>query len=316
MGMKHLLAASVLAASAGTTSAQPRINEFEPNPGGSSADPLTQQIELIGTPLSPFVGVLVAIDSDEPQTTSVSGKINRIIPINSSFDANGLLVITVNDMENPSLTLVLADSYTGNTLTDLDVNDDGTIDDLSFFGTVFDAIGIPGSVADETWLYGSGFGGQDFSYTGANPAHIFRDARTGEWYARNDLLNEPDDEELFDLSATNVPRSDFELTPDPTITSFGSANAATVAPVLIGDFDGDGDVDGVDIAEMFSNFNGPGGGAPANPDTDLDADGDVDGVDIASLFGAFTGPLSPTTVPEPSGLALLALGGVLITRRK
>ena len=68
----------------------------------------------------------------------------------------------------------------------------------------------------------------------------------------------------------------------------------------------------VDIAEMFSNFNGPGGGVPANPATDLDGDGDVDGVDIATLFGAFTGPLTPASVPEPSSLALFGLQSLLL----
>ena len=90
---------------------------------------------------------------------------------------------------------------------------------------------------------------------------------------------------------------------------------ASIAPEL-GDFDGDGDVDGVDIAEMFSNFNGPGGGVPTNPETDLDSDGDVDGVDITQLFGAFTGPLAPANVPEPTSLGLLALGSLAITRRR
>lgn len=85
---------------------------------------------------------------------------------------------------------------------------------------------------------------------------------------------------------------------------------------LLGDFDGDGDIDGVDVAEMFSNFNGPGGGVPGNPATDLDNDGDADGVDVATLFGLFTGPLAPAIVPEPTGLALFSLGGLLIARSR
>lgn len=82
------------------------------------------------------------------------------------------------------------------------------------------------------------------------------------------------------------------------------------------DFDTDGDVDGVDIAVMFANFNGPGGGVPADPATDLDGDNDVDGVDLAAFYGEFTGPLDPASVPEPSTLALLVMGGLLARRRR
>ena len=57
-------------------------------------------------------------------------------------------------------------------------------------------------------------------------------------------------------------------------------------------------------------------GVPTNPLTDLDNDGDCDGVDVANLFGLFTGPLAPASVPEPTSLALLGLGGLLVARRR
>lgn len=91
----------------------------------------------------------------------------------------------------------------------------------------------------------------------------------------------------------------------------------SIGPVpLPGDFDSDGDVDGVDLAVMFANFNGPGGGVPANPATDLDGDGDVDGVDLAAVFGQFTGPLGSDRVPEPSSLMILGLVGFLKLGRR
>lgn len=91
--------------------------------------------------------------------------------------------------------------------------------------------------------------------------------------------------------------------------------AFTIVEPLPADLDGDGDVDGVDISGFFSNFTGPGGGPPGNPDADLDDDGDVDGVDISGAFAAFTGPLQPASVPEPSASLLLIVAFAFVSRR-
>lgn len=96
----------------------------------------------------------------------------------------------------------------------------------------------------------------------------------------------------------------------------GDGNDVVAYAVTPADFDGDGDVDGVDLGVMFANFNGPSGGVPADTRTDLDGDGDVDGVDVGTFFGQFTGPLAPANVPEPASLALLSFGGLLMTRRR
>ena len=48
---------------------------------------------------------------------------------------------------------------------------------------------------------------------------------------------------------------------------------------------------------------------------DTDGDGDVDDSDLGTSFSGYTGPLT-AAVPEPTSLALLGLGGLLIARRR
>ncbi len=86
-----------------------------------------------------------------------------------------------------------------------------------------------------------------------------------------------------------------------------------------GDFTGDGNVDGGDLALMGGNWMQT---APslAWADGDFNGDGKVDGGDLALLGGAWMWTL-PTpapgqAIPEPATLALLAMGGLAVVRRR
>ncbi len=213
--MRKAIFAAALLGAAGTTSAQ-LINEFEPNPGG--ADPATTVIELLGAPGASFNGWLVALESD---AGSSAGNVNNtglaFENVSGSFDANGLLTVTVPDLENPSFTLILTDSFTGNATTDIDTNDDGIVDDVSAFGTIYDAVGITDNGTDP--VYGAQLGGADLGFIGFEPSLAFRDGVTGDWYSAGFT-------DVFDASGNQLNNGDFSA--DPTASTFGGVNPTLI----------------------------------------------------------------------------------------
>lgn len=188
------------------------INEFQPNPVGS--DPAMVSVELSGTAGTTFSGFLISIEND-----GANGTVDRSTAVSGTFDANGLSVVMIPDLENPSFTFVFCsiDPLVG---TDLDVDNDGTIDSLAALGTVYDAIGIPDSTLDATTMYGTQLGGTDFAYTGGEPQSVFRDGLTGDWYA----VNDPAGTDVYDIAATAVPGTDFDVNPTVTPSTFAAVN--------------------------------------------------------------------------------------------
>lgn len=219
-----VLSLSVLTAGIASAQVQVMINEIQPNPAGS--DPVTQSVELKGTANANFDGWLLSLESDPG---SGQGLVDRFSRIQGTFDSNGLLVATIDDLENPSFTLVLVDGFTGDNTTDLDASNDGLIDlDLTSVGisTVYDAIGVPDTAGEA--LYGSSLGFSDFvwspsSSNSAEPLNIFRDGTTNAWYAHNfdastDVLN--------DIVGNVVDPGLFDK--DPFLFTYGEVNPSAV----------------------------------------------------------------------------------------
>ncbi len=213
----------------GGPTTNPLISEFQPNPTGT--DPSLTTIELSGEAGSSFDGVIVTIESD---STNNPGEVERVAPVSGVFDANGLLTVNITDLENPSFTIALLSEFTGSTATDIDTDNDGVADNLSSFGTVFDAIGVPDSVGDEVFLYGTDLGGVDFAHTGDEPRLIFRDGSVGDLYA----INDPDNGQVFDINGTDVTPAIFDSDPTLGTDTFGTINPSVV--------DGGGDNGGGD----------------------------------------------------------------------
>ena len=91
----------------------------------------------------------------------------------------------------------------------------------------------------------------------------------------------------------------------------GAANGATAlteSPIddplslLLGDFDGDGDVDFTDFSVLSGNFTGtlePGIGGFGPDEGDIDGDQDVDFADFSALAASFTGTITAPASDKP-----------------
>lgn len=121
----------------------------------------------------------------------------------------------MDDLENPSNTLIFTELFNGTVGEDIDTNDDGTPDNLVRFGTIYDAIGIPGSADDDTFLYAAALGGTNLKYKCSDPRLIFRDANTDELYA----INASD--RIFDAVGVEVTSMDFDKDPHADSNTFG-----------------------------------------------------------------------------------------------
>lgn len=215
------------------------INEFQPNPVGSESSSDMFDVELKGMPGASFSGWLTSIESD---SVGGAGLVDRATEVSGTFDSNGLLVVQILDLENPSFTFVLSDSFTGAVgTTDIDTDNDGVVNDASALGTVYDALGITDTSSSSEPLYGAQLGGFDFPYTGDEPKLAFRDGVTEQWYAINDDGDTP--EAIFDASGSQVSMNATwrvnGVVVNPEDTTFGGVNPTIPEPsgivlVLIG----------------------------------------------------------------------------------
>lgn len=199
------------------------ISEFEPNPFGVDPDPVS--VELSGTPGASFSGEILSLESD----SGTIGTVDRLASVSGTFDSNGLLVVSIPDLENPSFTVVLTTGATVMLNDDLDANDDGILDDVSGLGTILDAVGIPDNTTDEAFIYANQLGGIDFVYTGSEPRLVFRSASTGDWYA----VNGPDNGEVQDAFGNTFAPSDFDADPTAGFDTFGAINPAFLSAASV-----------------------------------------------------------------------------------
>lgn len=201
------------------------ISEFEPNPAGGDPDDST--IELSGTANLAYNFNIYSIEND-----GISGLVDRATNVTGSFDALGLSVVTVPDLENPSFTLLLTD---GNiplvaTGTDLDATDSGVLD-VSNLGTIFDSVGVSDNGGDDGTLYSTGLGGSSILFNGEfEPLSVFRDASTGEFFQTVTVDFGGANEHIGVFAANGGPELNVAtFSSDPTATTFGAINPTVTA---------------------------------------------------------------------------------------
>ena len=228
--MKRLLIlafAVVVGVACATPSSAQLISEFEPNPAGG--DPADTTFELSGgTSGDAFDFFILSLEND-----GFSGTVDSADAVTGTFDANGLAVVTVPDLENPSFTLVLTDAFTGLVGDDLDANDDGTLD-LSSVGTILDAISVSDAVADDSTLYAGLIGGTDILFNGQfEPLSVFRDGTTGELYNTVTIdFGDPTERiGVFNAAGVELDVNDFDVA-DPTALTFGATNPSFTGAVV------------------------------------------------------------------------------------
>ena len=242
-------------------------------------------IEIAGTPgLS--LGELTIIIIGDGTASQGSGVIERVRPLPGVvIPADGTLLIG-NPATNPdvgngagtgganvnqdwiensdNITIMLVRDFTGTNGSDLDTNDDGTLD-ITPWVEVIDSIAliespvIPPSGTE--YAYGTNRIGPDGPYV---PGHIWRCQDTGCWNIG-----------LFDIAANQTAGNE---TP-------GIDNQDCDESSCIGDLDFSAVVDATDLTIMLANWGNSGAG-------DIDNNGTVGGTDLTALLAAW-GPCPP-----------------------
>jgi hypothetical protein len=218
--MKHLILVALIGMTFSGTAAAALISEFRPNPPGG--DPGNQDFELSnGTAGAAFDLWVISVEND-----GYNGSLDRVNNIIGSFDANGIASVSIPDLENPSFTVILTDSFTGSAGDDIDAADNGTLD-ISSFGNILDVVGVADSSNDVAESYATTLGGSVMgpSPGATEPELLFRESTTGQFVGVYD--NNPFAAFLTD--GTEVALSNF--TSDPTVATFGTSNPSFITAI-------------------------------------------------------------------------------------
>lgn len=246
----------------------PLINEFVADHAGPDT---YEFIEVYGAPGTDYAGFSVlAVEGD---AGSNPGRIDAVFPVGTT-DASGFWTtgFLSNALENGTLTLLLAEYFTGLPGDDLDADDDGRLD-ATPWQRLADAVAVDdGGAGDRTYagaaVLARGYDGRSPTVGGASRLPNGADTDTAADWTRND----PDGFGLPGLAGT-PDTGEAENTPGVANRRVAPALTATKAATLLTDRDGDGRPDAVKAVRYLVTITNAGSGA-------------VDGVVFTDVLGA------------------------------
>lgn len=194
-----------------------QISEYQPEVELVNSSATEQILEISGAPDEPFAGFFTVIEGD--LDSGQTGLVRNVVPVAGTFDVDGIFTVTIPNIANSSHTVVLSSSFAGTEgATDIDLDDDGAIDDPTVFGVIFDAISVVDEAGvDNNRRYADGIGGTNLNSISSRPAAIFRESSVGELFVVSQF------DEVYDASGNPVASSLFDLLPTASGT-FGIVN--------------------------------------------------------------------------------------------
>jgi hypothetical protein len=207
----------------------PLINEFVINHAGTD---FNEYVEVRGAPNTDYFNLWVlALEGD---LEANRGTVDAAVRLGTS-DARGLVTTgyLTNRLENGTITLLLVRNFTGAESTDLDTDDNGTLD-VTPWDELLDGVAVTdGHTGDRVYasvVLAPGFGGDAFPVGGAS--RIPDGAPT---WVRNDF----DGEGIPGFNGTLTPATEALNTPaDPNRLTYASGGGAAPPGLRIHDIQG------------------------------------------------------------------------------
>ncbi|MDH3260543.1 MAG: ExeM/NucH family extracellular endonuclease [Acidimicrobiia bacterium] len=253
----------------------PVINEFVADHTGADSHAF---VEVFGDPSTDYsTFTVLEIEGD----STGAGVIDAVLPVGTT-NAGGYWT-DPEDMENGTITIMLVENFLGSVGTDLDTNDDGTLDSMPWTQIVDDvAVSDGNDASDQTYsstVLAPFFDGAPFGAGGASRIPNGTDTDTTADWTRNDfdgfglpgfagspLLGEAENTPGAINVAITVLTDPIGVCGDPAtlihdiqgsgLSSTDVGNIREIEGVVVGDFQGSAGLNGFNVQEEDGDADG------------------------------------------------------------